>query len=1427
MRRRDLLKISPGLLVPKIALARPKHGGGGAGAPPPTQTITAVTLSSNTVVGGAGSANTVIGTATVVLSPSSPSASGIVWSLAGTDASHFVINSSTGVYSVSGSDITPGVYNDVEFVPTNVAYTGSGTHFTKTITATAVATPVAITFNPASPAKVYDTALSGATVNMPTVTMSDSSTFTGTWGIPTNPGGLLVFSGSNLNLTRNLSPADIGTPLFTISALEHSTTITNNLTLNITAPPAGVNFITSVTASTSMNTYGFPLGFAFTVGSSPITVSALGRYKVNSGDNQTHSLYLLDPTIVDPGGKYRVVAGGSASVNIGSATVNTFTYGSVVSPTTLLTGHQYILISTETNGGDHWFDQGCAVTSTADAVVNYPVFVNGPAFNQNVTPNGGGNHAYVPLDFIYSVGATAVATIQGGPGSVAGPIVNNAQALFYPTLTSGGIGTVISGSAVIMNATWVNGGPELSFPGVSVTGQWMRDNEIPISPAITSTGAIISGGHFNGQPGWFTYTLDTTTIPDGAHTVYCRIIDSGTSPALSCYQWGSWGKPFIVSNGSLNIGNQTIWTSQYSIGPRSQVPKPDSVAYNSIPNPVNATYPYPYAVSATATARGGDLTRFRDVTTICAEAINAPRGGEYLGPPQFCTTLPSSGSGGVFVGHQDPLVDAGSNAGAYPYVIRQNYPDGTRLNNQTANISTFVEAPTWLTGAGAWLGCSVEGRFFITDQFGNTTTLAGYTRDRTVLTVDPTNSTDSESDLTRVLIGTFPTDVDLGGATDLVVDPRNDHIVYVLCQNAANWLAKITLTGTSLAGGVTAAVTVYAGLPGAPDAYVEAPGTGATNARFSQPISLVIVGTVSNTAAPNGDPVGTIYIADQGSADPALPNNSAIRRISANGLTVDTLYGGTVGPTLPTGAQVNDYTVITITSMSWSATGGGTGTIVSATPITYVSAIGCSVAFLGVVNSGSAPVNSSDGGPAGSPKFYVNGFTNNTHFTIAMPGTSGVDFNPGLFGGTIQIFSYASDKYSPPGTVSLTGPAGWTAFPGFIRWSSAQHLVLSEFWTDNVRDINLAANTIRRIGTFDNRIQALDPAPGSWLGMDCDYAGVLGPVDDIILAKFQSNASAAHYVWRVGFDSTGFNGGSAYTQGSFSDFGSFPTIGQSSTLLAGAGHYPWAWSFSRTQGRAISTGTANAAPAFHRIMEPGDVVVNIGTSQNIDFAKWTNGNNIWNQGTVTAFPWTARPAFSALWGFWGDGQILGHTWDDLMHNTALGSFASSSPGDAGDIALANYIRAGMGGSVPRPEITGNDMRDLIYFIRRNTLLGSGLVGGPALVVPGADDANVTPPLILTLSAVHNAPVGGFESLTVTWTTDTSCIGCAMAGTSSQLGQPWPTNIPSEIESSYGTSHSVTIAAPNGIKLGASPIYYRVIAKDMAGNCVYSNTLSVA
>jgi hypothetical protein len=162
-----------------------------------------------------------------------------------------------------------------------------------------------------------------------------------------------------------------------------------------------------------------------------------------------------------------------------------------------------------------------------------------------------------------------------------------------------------------------------------------------------------------------------------------------------------------------------------------------------------------------------------------------------------------------------------------------------------------------------------------------------------------------------------------------------------------------------------------------------------------------------------------------------------------------------------------------------------------------------------------------------------------------------------------------------------------------------------------------------------------------------------------------------------------------------------------------------------------------------------------------------------------------------------------------------------------DAALKTYIASGMGSSVARPEITGNDARDLIYWIRFNTIRGATDNGGNA-VVPGPDDPDTgNYPTFLTFSAVRATAT----SINVTFTTDKPCIGYAMAGSSNQVGLTPPYCVFSPIENftvpysgnaGGGLSHSMTIPnCPSG-----AAMYVAGVAKDMAGNSVHTNAFLV-
>jgi hypothetical protein len=194
----------------------------------------------------------------------------------------------------------------------------------------------------------------------------------------------------------------------------------------------------------------------------------------------------------------------------------------------------------------------------------------------------------------------------------------------------------------------------------------------------------------------------------------------------------------------------------------------------------------------------------------------------------------------------------------------------------------------------------------------------------------------------------------------------------------------------------------------------------------------------------------------------------------------------------------------------------------------------------------------------------------------------------------------------------------------------------------------------------------------------------------------------------------------------------------------------------------VGTGAAHFHPAMMRFRQSSDPI-----NDGVNTTVYQNGLAIQATGTAYGFPWELRPGFYALWAQngspWIGSRVDGNnTFEDLNTN-----FPSTVFGGSGSVALGNYVRAGMGGSFPRPEITGNDWRDMEYHIRRGTVGGGGF--GGSVYQPGPNDPDNITPLILTLSGVRSGTTPrGDPQITVTWTTNKPTVGIACAGTPNQL-----------------------------------------------------------
>ena len=137
------------------------------------------------------------------------------------------------------------------------------------------------------------------------------------------------------------------------------------------------------------------VGFRFTVGASPLTVTHVGRWVV-SGNSQSHVVKLVaSATQTD-------VAGGSATVPTSGQGAGAFTYVALNTPITLSANTAYYLVSHEANGGDQWYDHPGTQVSLSEVATLY-----GPAWSLD-TPTqyyvSQGGESYVPVSLKYSSG---------------------------------------------------------------------------------------------------------------------------------------------------------------------------------------------------------------------------------------------------------------------------------------------------------------------------------------------------------------------------------------------------------------------------------------------------------------------------------------------------------------------------------------------------------------------------------------------------------------------------------------------------------------------------------------------------------------------------------------------------------------------------------------------------------------------------------------------------------------------------------------------------------------------------------------------------------------------------------------------------------------------------------------------------------------
>jgi hypothetical protein len=289
------------------------------------------------------------------------------------------------VHSMTLTGLTPATIYDYAVTSTN----GSGV---STTSGNFTFTTASLSNNPPviSAVTAINVTTSSATITWTTDQTSSSQV---EYGTTTAYGSL-----STLSNTLVTSHSVTITGLTAGTTYDYAVMSTNAGSLQTTS--ANFTFATPLTTSSSPYVTGQTLGglrsysnscngFVFTVGSSGITITNLGRW-VLAGNSGTHTV-----TIQTMSGTPIV----STSVNTSGQTAGQYVWGSVT-PTQLLANTEYWIGSTETYPGDLWLDDNTTVTVGPAATIVGSAYAT--ACPGAPSLNMGGPHTYGPVNFQYS-----------------------------------------------------------------------------------------------------------------------------------------------------------------------------------------------------------------------------------------------------------------------------------------------------------------------------------------------------------------------------------------------------------------------------------------------------------------------------------------------------------------------------------------------------------------------------------------------------------------------------------------------------------------------------------------------------------------------------------------------------------------------------------------------------------------------------------------------------------------------------------------------------------------------------------------------------------------------------------------------------------------------------------------------------------------
>jgi hypothetical protein len=157
-------------------------------------------------------------------------------------------------------------------------------------------------------------------------------------------------------------------------------------------PPLGSGYVTGQNLGTLHNDFSGYAGMKIVVGSTPISVSALGRF-AGPGNWASHLVKIVDASDGTD------VLGGSVSISFSGSIAGQFVYASLSTPVVLAAGAAYYIVSKESSGGDGWYYNDTTITATTAATETSAAWGYGPG---QWYLNGGAGQSFGPLDFRYS-----------------------------------------------------------------------------------------------------------------------------------------------------------------------------------------------------------------------------------------------------------------------------------------------------------------------------------------------------------------------------------------------------------------------------------------------------------------------------------------------------------------------------------------------------------------------------------------------------------------------------------------------------------------------------------------------------------------------------------------------------------------------------------------------------------------------------------------------------------------------------------------------------------------------------------------------------------------------------------------------------------------------------------------------------------------